>query len=251
MKKMISCAFFLLVALSTAWAAETMLLEKVQGEVQILKKGTSEWVVATDGMTLEAGDKVKTGEKSTVSIKMEKGTVVLAEKTDFGVKEYTAKDEQITTSLELTLGKLKAKVDKLKQGSEFKITTPTSVAAVRGTFFGLWVYEYLGGLFSRLDVWDGNVNFGDRDSDQNFDVKEDQYATGGEDGIKKPEDQDDEEDDFGDGDEPGDPFDAQDGFDQDTQGSQDNEEGNPVEDESNEESDSNNKDEYECRGPKC
>ncbi len=228
MKKMIFAALLFFGVLSSGWA-QGLVVEKPKGEVQVLKKGTSDWVQAQQGMPLESGDKVKTGEKSSVSIQWEKGTLELAEKTDFSVTEHAAKDDQIKTSLELTLGKLKAKVDKLNQGSEFKITTPTSVAAVRGTFFGLWVYEYLGDFFSRLDVWDGIVNFGDKDSDENFDVDSGKYATGGEEGITKPKDEEGEgtpEE----GDNPlddksstgTDPFDAQDGFQQDSFGSQDN-----------------------------
>ncbi len=228
MKKAIFLIFLFTGMLTPAWA-QTMLLEKVKGEVQVLKKGAAGWTAAQDKMPLETGDKIKTGDKSAVTIKWEKGVINLEEKTEFGVKEYTQKDEQITTSLELTLGKLKAKVDKLNQGSEFKVTTPTSVAAVRGTFFGLWVYEYLSELFSRLDVWDGIVNFGDLDSDENYDVKGGQYATGGDEGISKPKDEEeaggpeDTGDPLEDKSQTGaDPFDAIDGFQQDSFGSQDN-----------------------------
>ena len=68
MRKMILVFAILLMPLSTAWA-QGMVLEKITGEVSVLKKGQADWISAQNGAGLEAGDKVKTGEKSGVSIK--------------------------------------------------------------------------------------------------------------------------------------------------------------------------------------
>jgi len=195
-------------------------LKKVNGTVEIQKVGTSQWVPASKGMAIQAGDRIKTGEKSKAKLELGKATVELGEKTEFGVQNLEANGDQTTTRSELILGRLKAKVAKLKGGSTFEIVTPTSVAAVRGTFFGLWVYLVHGDLFTRLDVKNGIVNFSDLKGGKDVDVHGGQYAVSGKDGIAGPKDSDDEED-LHEYDAFGDDLGGRGGLDQDSFGAQD------------------------------
>jgi hypothetical protein len=201
-----------------AWAGPV--LQDFQGDAQILKKGSAAWTPAEKGMALEAGDKVKTGEKGSATIEMDQGTITLAERTEFGIKTYEIKGDEVKSVSELSLGKLKAKVAKLQGGSKFEIMTPTAVAAVRGTFFNLWVFLFEGDWFTRLDVEDGTVNFKDEESGDNYDVGEGEHATAGGGGITPPS-KNESDTDLGEG------FNSPEGFNQDTFGSQSNEEGNP------------------------
>ncbi len=224
--------FPLFILLPVCWA-DTMLIGKIKGEVQVLKNGASAWMAGTEGMVLEAGERIKTGDQSSAELRMEKGYITLEEKTEFVLKEFQSKEEQIRASMELTLGKLKARVKKMKTGSEFKITTPTSVAAVRGTFFDLWVYLFQGSLFTRLDVSEGLVHFSDLSGQVEKDVQEGQTATGGLGEVTNPKPTD-----SGGGDSSGPPetidqaSEETPGFQQETLGSQENSVGSPVQDSS-------------------
>jgi hypothetical protein len=213
MKKIVVAALLFLAVAPLAWGEVT--LQGVRGEVKVLKHGAQSWTSAEEAMTLEPGDKLKIGEESSVEILMDKGSVTLSEKTEFGVKDYQSTDDQFRASLELTLGRLKAKVDKLRPGSEFKVTTPTSVAAVRGTVFGLRVYGEQGNLFTDLNVDEDTVNFCTLDLTQCFDVEAGKDSTGSEGDVSDPDKgQEDEPEDT---DEPktiDDQYQGQKGFDQ-------------------------------------
>lgn len=233
----------------SGWAADTLQILNLQGDVQVLISGSNVWQPASKGMTLSPGDQVKTANASSVEIQAGQGLVTLDENTQFAVNEHTVVGpDEMKTSLQLALGKLKAKVEKLKGDSEFKVVTPTSIAGVRGTWFDMWVYLFNNEFFSRLEVNEGLVNFADLDSDQNVDVGEGEYSTGGEEGVSDPQPTPEEAsmDTEGDGQEDeevdqtdnsiGDQFNAQPGFEQDTPGSQSNAQGNPAEDDSSSDS---------------
>lgn len=178
--------FLALIPLS--WAADPLMLVEIRGEVQVLKKGAARWISAEEKMPLEMGDKVKTGKKSRVNIEMGMGTVTLYGKTEFAVKEYSLNELQLNTSLQLTLGKLKAKVnkDRMKEDPRFEITTPTSVAAVRGTTFSLQVYESQGEILTRLDVLEGVVHFSDEEEKQSVEVSAGNHTFADEEEVMPP-----------------------------------------------------------------
>src|SRR5258706_3303404 len=132
---LISCLIFT----TGAWASSGPTLKNFKGDVQVLKQGSTTWTAVQEGMALGKGDRIKTGEKSKADIVLGQGTITLNEATEFGIKEYSEEGDQIKSTGELALGKLRAKVEKLQAGSTFEIRTPTAVAAVRGTLFDLWV----------------------------------------------------------------------------------------------------------------
>ena len=210
MKKLFFVLLILLGFTGTqAWAA-AIRLQDLHGEVQIQKAGGKSWTAAEEGSALVAGDRVKVGKRSSVNLVMEYGTLIsLGEKTEFGVKRYDLEENIMKANLELALGKPKAKVGKLKKGSEFQVRTPTAVAAVRGTLFDLWVLKELGEYLSKLKVWEGIVEFCNAQGADCEDIKE------GKESSKGQDDSDDhEEDDVYDQDEV-------DGLDEDSEGSQD------------------------------
>ncbi|OGW95560.1 MAG: hypothetical protein A3G33_11180 [Omnitrophica bacterium RIFCSPLOWO2_12_FULL_44_17] len=240
MKLKFSHSFFLMVAILTASPllfAATFALEDVNGTVQVLKAGQTAWIPAKNGMALEPGDTIKTESSSKAKLKMTNGEIRLDEKTNFRVKEFTIKDEEIQASLELTIGQLKANIDKMKKGSLMQFRTPTSVASVRGTGLGLLVYLFEGEIFSRLDVFEGIVGFSDLNGEHEHNVEAGEHSTGDEEGTTTPEDN--TEDGTGTENEPGtlsEGLEPQPGFQQNTPGSLDNASGNPNEETSSESS---------------
>jgi hypothetical protein len=108
-------------------------LTSVTGEVSVHPADGSEAVVGSADMPLEEGDRVVTGEGATAEISLDgESLITLASASDFTL-EKTAKAE---STFSLAFGSLLAKIQSL--GSRrLSVRTPTSVAAVRGTEFGV------------------------------------------------------------------------------------------------------------------
>ena len=105
----------------------------VSGEVVVHPAGGGDDLAAETGMALEEGDRVATSSDSTAEIALDGGSLIaLRESSDFTL-ENTSKDASIFS---LSLGSILAKIEKLGSRS-LSVRSPTSVAAVRGTEFGV------------------------------------------------------------------------------------------------------------------
>lgn len=110
-------------------------LGAVSGDVTVLAADGSPEVSGEDGMPLEEGDRVVTAEGGSAEVCLDGGSLItVRENSDFKL-EKTAKGE---SSFYLALGSLLAKIQKLGD-QRLKVRTPTAVAAVRGTEFGVEV----------------------------------------------------------------------------------------------------------------
>ncbi len=123
----------------------------VNGAADILREGKK--APATLGMILQKSDKIitKTG---TVDLQTDTGHVVRLKpftqlKVDFLQTEF-----QEETTLALENGLLLLRMNKLGSKESFKITTPTAIAAVRGTAFSFEVVE---GTLPKIKVYEGLV----------------------------------------------------------------------------------------------
>jgi len=112
------------------------------GPVSVLRKGAAQWVPATAGMQLVDGDQIRALGGGTADLHLPDGsTIFVAENTRFAVVklEYDAKAGARTTAFHLMVGKVRAEVTKASlqlvrtRQSNFTISTPAGVAAVRGT----------------------------------------------------------------------------------------------------------------------
>ena len=117
----------------------------IDGAVWFKKSGTAEWKGAEKGMILLENDEIKTGEGAKAEILLdvagETGKLDLAPNTQLRI-ETMKKDpltEDKTTLLDLAVGKVLVKAEKLKGSSSFQIKTPTSICGVRGTLFEVTV----------------------------------------------------------------------------------------------------------------
>lgn len=116
------------------------------------KEADKEWQNAKKGETLSSGDKVKTGTKSVAIIKFKDNSLVrvreLTELTVTGSMNGSA----FLKSVELKSGVVGFNIKKQQTGEEFRFSSPTSVASVRGT----------GGSFTigdTLVVTEGSIEF--------------------------------------------------------------------------------------------
>lgn len=100
------------------------------------------------------GDTVKTGGGSCALLMENSTELVLQPNTVLHITEATFDKlaNSRSTLLKLDMGRLKAKIGKLSQGSKFEVVTPTALAAVRGTLFYLDAGTQLGQLFTEIYV---------------------------------------------------------------------------------------------------
>lgn len=105
------------------------------GSVLVRPAGGKNWANARKGLPLSQGDVVRTGKKSSADISLDgRGMVTLNASTEFDLKTLKRKD----SSFALRAGRLIIKITGLKARMErMAVRTPTAVAAVRGTEFGV------------------------------------------------------------------------------------------------------------------
>jgi hypothetical protein len=128
----------------TAPSAE---LKRVVGRVEILRKGQTQWVPAVIGDRLVEGDDIRSFSGSQVELGMpDTSSVVLAENSRLLLTklEFDPQSQSRLFLFHLAIGKARATVAqaaltlaRIRQ-SNFAISTPTAVAAARGTI--MWVY---------------------------------------------------------------------------------------------------------------
>lgn len=105
------------------------------GTVSIHPADGSEEVSAEAGMPLEQGDRVMTSSGAWAEIALDGGSLItLRENSDFSLEDT----QKTGSSFMLALGCLVAKIQKLGE-ARMRVRTPTAVAAVRGTEFGVEV----------------------------------------------------------------------------------------------------------------
>jgi FecR protein len=122
-------------------------LKRVIGRVEILRKGQTQWVPAVIGARLAEGDDIRAFSGAQAELGMpDASTVQLAENSRLLLTklEYDQQQQTRLVLLHLVVGKVRAAVAQTAitlvraRQSNFGISTPTAVAAARGTI--LWVY---------------------------------------------------------------------------------------------------------------
>jgi hypothetical protein len=120
------------------------ILSITEGNVFVMKAGTDSWIEAQVGMSLEAGDSVKTGDNSSAEITFFDGsTIELQAGTEIEIASLEVSDTGSTTiTLEQTIGTTISRVTKLVDpASRYEVETPTGVVAVRGSVVQVYVIE--------------------------------------------------------------------------------------------------------------
>src|SRR5262249_3289154 len=123
----------------TAGSAE---IRRLTGRVEVLRKGQTQWVPGVVGMKLGEGDDIRAYDTSSAELLTTDGsTLVLSENSRLFMTrlEYDAQNQTRNVLFHLTVGKVRAIVSHAAitlvraRQSNFTITTPTAVAAARGT----------------------------------------------------------------------------------------------------------------------
>ncbi|MDD5423118.1 MAG: FecR domain-containing protein [Candidatus Omnitrophota bacterium] len=114
---------------------------EMKGTVEIMKEGATEWTPATIWMKLGTGDTVRTEKDSYADLNFngigQAALVRVGESSSMKVASYVASgnaaDRKI--ALDLSMGDVLVKANKMKTESQFQVKTPTSIVGVRGTGF--------------------------------------------------------------------------------------------------------------------
>jgi len=133
--------FFLAGSVLIAAEQKLAMIAKVRGDVSFRHSDQNTFQnQAKTGTVLVDGDVVKTGKDSFVALVFldDKSQVKLLENCDLEIRGQKVRN-RINKDLSMNYGQLKAEVSKNMKG-EFRISTPTSVASVKGTDF--WVLSH-------------------------------------------------------------------------------------------------------------
>lgn len=127
--------------------APTAELKRVVGRVEILRKGQTQWVPGVVGDRLAEGDDIRAFSGAQAELGLpDTSTTVLAENSRLLLTrlEFDPSTQSRFFLLHLAVGKVRATVAQAAltlarvRQSNFVISTPTAVAAARGTI--MWVY---------------------------------------------------------------------------------------------------------------
>ena len=136
--------FATLIVLAAVFLASNFLTNESQDRASIVKFSGSVFIeragskmVPSAGMVLNAYDKITTNKGSSIEVTFDDGLkdIVKIGSNSHVVLESDAIQKQ--TSIFMDKGEILLKLEKLEKGSNFQVRTPTAVAGVRGTSFGV------------------------------------------------------------------------------------------------------------------
>ncbi|TGL60951.1 FecR family protein [Leptospira sarikeiensis] len=123
----------------------------VSGKVEIQRDGKD--IPAASGMILQKNDSIKTNNGS-LDLQTSLGHLIrLKSYTNLSIDALHGELGE-ETSLAIKTGLLLIKTNKLSQREQFKVSTPTAIAAVRGTAFS---FEVVQGTLPKIKVYEGMV----------------------------------------------------------------------------------------------
>ncbi|MDO9391894.1 MAG: FecR family protein [bacterium] len=163
-KRAISLA---VIALQMLWLAAPALAEYkpteakinfMKGQVEVQKSQGITWTKASVKMKLLSGDKISTEDGAEAEIVLEDGSVLKMKDKSLLLIQRMEKQKKpsmsVVNSFKVRTGKVLGCVRKMSSlDSKFLVETPTAVAGIRGTVFGI----YVEGDSTELDVLKGEV----------------------------------------------------------------------------------------------
>ncbi|MBI3252995.1 MAG: FecR domain-containing protein [Candidatus Omnitrophica bacterium] len=114
---------------------------EMNGSAQFEKAGTSAWLPLDKNTLLSEGDTVKTAHGSQVRLELvgnaKTAEIVVRENSEFLFKTFRHDEgaKLDNTLLDVEVGSVLVKAEKLVGNSKFEVKTPTSIVGIRGTIF--------------------------------------------------------------------------------------------------------------------
>lgn len=125
---------------------------------------------AYENLNLISGDKVEVAQDSYMRLKVDEDKYVLAEAGSSFSISVTGSNDKEKTNIQLEKGAVTVEVqNKLSDDSSFKVTTPNSVMAVRGTVFRISTdVDENGELITKITILEGSVSVQKKDESGNL-----------------------------------------------------------------------------------
>lgn len=117
-------------------------ITELSGHAIYLSSGASDWQEAAIGTVLHESDIIKTAEDTHCTLLftgMSEATVRMRPNSVLELTAVSGAEDADDTELELTVGSILVKAEKLKGASQFEVKTPNSVVGIRGTEFEVMV----------------------------------------------------------------------------------------------------------------
>jgi hypothetical protein len=167
----------------SAEAEVTAELIDIFGDVEV-KQGDT-WVTAEDNMELNRYDSVRTGDNSSASIIIFKGSIIrLDSNTEVYLEKLIQGEEGTFVTIEQEAGRTWSTVQKISGIDEYEVQTPTAVASVRGTSFDVNIENGT----TIVGVIKGSVNVSKTDNETVYTVLENYSRTVDSEEVGEPED---------------------------------------------------------------
>ncbi|MFW5813187.1 MAG: FecR family protein [Fibrobacterota bacterium] len=153
--KAVLCTAFMLVLCSLSIAKEPEArITRVDGKAEITRKGSSRSRSVRINMPVSVGDQVSSGKESMVEITFKQGEVVRMDENSI-LNVEKSDDKTVRTSSRI--GNIWINMKKISKRRDFKLASPTAVAAIRGTIFHMGTDK---DSTTAVSVFDGKVAVG-------------------------------------------------------------------------------------------
>lgn len=127
------CILILLSVGIFAFAAPTAILKEVTGKVEIKQSGKG-WETAVINAEIQKGTIISTGFKSKAVLDLGDSFITVKALTRMKLEELLEREDTVQTEIYLNFGKVTAEVKTSEvKKHDFKLNSPVSTAAVRGT----------------------------------------------------------------------------------------------------------------------
>ena len=132
-------------SLSFADGSSQATILEIKGDANYLKAGTTEWTKLEPTVILAEGDSVKTGPATQLRMELIGSTktaeILVRKETEFKFSKFRFDEASKVdnTLLEVGVGSVLVKAEKLVGASKFEVKTPTSIVGIRGTIFEVHV----------------------------------------------------------------------------------------------------------------
>ncbi len=137
---------------------ETLRVGRMVGNVRFALRGNSELMTLKPGQSVPSSSAVVTAANSSVDLHFPDGSVIsVAPNSRFRLDKMAAVSNTDTGTFSIDYGKILSKFSKLDKKRDLQFVTPSSIAGVRGTAFGIDVSKTGD---AKLLVTEGTVAFG-------------------------------------------------------------------------------------------
>ena len=130
------CCALIVADAMPSFAGDPPAVALVTKTIQVVSKKTpaTEWSKAAKGDPLGSGDQVQTGVKSLAVVKFIDNSIVrVREQSELTITGESSTPRSLSKEVRMSQGVLGFDVKKQQQNEQFRFTSPTSVASIRGT----------------------------------------------------------------------------------------------------------------------